>query len=60
MILPSKHLSEQRALISVGAEILVQLKRPLDVSDLWEKVRDAHHSGNADDNLSFDWFTLAL
>lgn len=60
MILPSKHLSEHRAILSVGAEILLQIKQPIDASELWEIVRDARAYKNADHPLSFDWFTLAL
>jgi hypothetical protein len=44
MILPGKHLSPHRALIGVGAEILVQLDRPREVSDLWDRVRAARVS----------------
>lgn len=60
MILPSKHLSQSRALIGVGAEILFQLNEPLAVSELWERVRtDRAHKPDAAP-LSFDWFVLAL
>lgn len=57
MILPGKHLSSQRALIGVGAEILTQLDRPRDVSDLWDRVRSSRSEGGT---LSYDWFVLAL
>jgi hypothetical protein len=60
MILPGKHLSPHRALIGVGAEILVQLDRPREVSDLWDRVRAARGSRQAATPLSFDWFVLAL
>ena len=60
MILPSKHLSEQRALIAVGSEILLRLENPRSASELWEAVRDARKLRIADIPLSFDWFTLAL
>ena len=38
MILPSKHLSQDRALLTVGAAILQNLSRPATVSALWEKM----------------------
>lgn len=60
MILPSKHLSEERALIVIGSEILLELEKPRDVSELWDRVRDAHNARSADSSLSYDWFTLAL
>lgn len=55
MILPSKHLPPERALLTVGATLLARLERPMTVSALWHKVREA-----APASLSFDWFVLAL
>jgi hypothetical protein len=60
MILPSKHLSESRTLIRVGAEILLQVEEPCAVSELWERVRTARAGGSSETPLSFDWFVLAL
>ena len=58
MILPSKHLSERRALLTVGSEVLDMLDRPRTVSSLWEAVRAG--KDNAHRRLSYDWFVLAL
>lgn len=58
MILPSKHLSEKRALLTVGSEILGMLDRPRTVSSLWEAVRAG--KDNVRRRLSYDWFVLAL
>jgi hypothetical protein len=60
MILPSKHLSQSRALIGIGAEVLSQLDEPLVVSELWERVRAARAAKPDEAPLSFDWFVLAL
>lgn len=60
MILPSKHLPKDRALISIGANILGQLESPRSVSELWEKLRAPQSKRCEDLALSFDWFTLAL
>lgn len=60
MILPTKYLPHDRALLSVGAEILEQLKEPRTVSELWECVREARMNRVAATPLSFDWFVLAL
>jgi hypothetical protein len=60
MILPGKHLRQDRALLTVGAEILVHLDEPRSVSELWERVRRARESMPALAVLSFDWFILAL
>ena len=38
MILPSKHLSHNRALLTVGATILRHLTYPVTVSALWEQM----------------------
>ena len=53
MILPSKHISQEKALLTVGAELLRHLDRPKTVSALWEDMR---HSVP----VSYDWFVLAL
>ena len=58
MILPGKHLGQDRALLSIGAEILEQLDEARTVSGLWERVRLARGSIAAP--LSFDWFVLSL
>jgi hypothetical protein len=58
MILPSKHLSERRALLTVGSEILALLDRPRTVSSVWEELRGK--SGKSVRRLSYDWYVLAL
>lgn len=58
MILPSKHLSERRALLTVGSEVLAMLDHPRTISSLWEAVRVG--KDNARRRLSYDWFVLAL
>ena len=58
MILPSKHLSERRALLTVGSEILGLLDRPRTVSSLWEAMRAGRDGTRR--RLSYDWFVLSL
>jgi hypothetical protein len=60
MILPTKHLPPDRALLGIGAEILGQLMEPRSVSELWEAVREARGKNLSAAPLSFDWFVLAL
>ena len=60
MILPSKHLSQNRALVGVGADIISQLQEPITVSELWERVRGIRSLRTDELPLSFDWFVLAL
>lgn len=38
MILPSKHISQHRALFSIGAVVLNYLTEPMTVSALWEAI----------------------
>jgi hypothetical protein len=63
MILPSKHLHQDRALLTVGAQILERLESPKTVSSLWEELRPMKNrpGQNAPSpSLSYDWFVLAL
>ena len=54
MILPSKHISEEHALLGVGAILLGHLDRPQTVTSLWEKARENNIVG------TFERFVLAL
>lgn len=60
MILPAKHLRQDRALIGVGADILATLDGPLTVSAVWDRVRADRAARSNAAPLSFDWFILAL
>jgi len=61
MILPSKHLPQDRALLTVGAHILTFLARPKTVSALWEEL-NRHDTvlATAPRRVTYDWFLLAL
>ena len=60
MILPTKHVRSDLALIGVGAEVLDILKRPLTMSRLWDEVRGRRslHAPNAP--IDYQWFVLSL
>lgn len=60
MILPSKHLSQERALLTVGARILQHLSRPRTVSALWEELPQSVAGHNNTPPLRYDGFVLAL
>ncbi len=61
MILPSKHLPQDRALLTVGANVLTFLGHPKTVSALWEEL-NRHDAGLAvtPRRITYDWFLLAL
>jgi hypothetical protein len=60
MILPSKHLSQERALLTVGARILRLLSYPMTVSALWEKMPGVTTGKKNLPPLRYDGFVLAI
>jgi len=59
MILPTKRLSDDRALLTVGAEVLRLLDEPKTVSRAWEDLKQVRASSYREP-LAYDWFVLAL
>jgi hypothetical protein len=58
VILPSKHLPHDRALLTVGAGILVNLPEPKTISAVWQDlVENQKDQGSA---MRYDNFVLAL
>jgi len=61
MILPSKHLSQNRALLTVGGRILQHMSQPTTISSLWEELPRQNSAGRNDaPPLRYDGFVLAL
>lgn len=60
MILPGKHMKQDRALLAVGGDILAVLREPMTVSALWDGTRSLRAERQSACPLSFDWFVLAL
>lgn len=60
MILPGKHLQEDRALLSIGSEILTVMGETATVSTVWEEVRALRRKREGASPLPFDWFLMAL
>ncbi|MCX6880793.1 MAG: hypothetical protein NTW21_44375 [Verrucomicrobia bacterium] len=60
MILPTKHLAQDRALLTVGARILPALEHPITVSALWEQLSRDSVSPTTPNSLRYDAFVLAL
>ncbi len=60
MILPTKHVRPDRALIGVSAEVLQILNRSMTMSRLWDEVRGRRslHAPNAP--IDYQWFILSL
>lgn len=57
MILPTKGIGTQQALLSVGADTLRLLDETKTVSRLWD---DFKKQTNRDQAVTFDWFVLGL
>lgn len=60
MILPTKHVRGDRALIGVGGEILRLLRHPMTVSRLWDEVRTFRAAFVPASPIGYEWFVLAL
>ena len=60
MILPTKHMRPDRALIGVGAEVLGVLAQPMTVSKLWDTVRSLRSADMSSPVIDYRWFVLAL
>lgn len=61
MILPTKHLSQDRSLLNVGARVLRHLKQPKSVSALWEELpRFGKAEKSQGSELAYDDFVLTL
>lgn len=60
MILPSKHLSQDRALLTVGAQILPRISQPRTVSSLWEELTRDTTKKQQSSLLRYDAFVLTL
>ena len=60
MILPTKRLNQDRALLYVGSEVLSLLEEPKTVSRIWDELQK-HRTSKAETSvLTYDWFVLAL
>ena len=60
MILPTKHIRPDRALLSVGGDLLTYLREPLTVSRLWDEIRSTRSGSDDAAPINYDWFVLAL
>ena len=59
MLMPTKHIRTENALIGVGAELLILLDRDKTVSRLFSDLQEARREGGMS-TIHFDWFLLAV
>lgn len=60
MILPTKHLSPDRAIISIASEIFELIGRRSTVSAVWNEVQENCKAGMRQGDVPYDWFILSL
>jgi len=60
MILPTKHLPSDKALLTLGAEVLLILDEPRTVSQVWDRVRAKNSGSTPKRAIGYDWFVLSL
>lgn len=60
MILPTKHLGPERAMLTIGAEILGFLTEPKTVSRLWNELSNIKRERSSTRIINYDWFILSL
>jgi hypothetical protein len=59
MLMPTKHIKAENALIGVGAEVLAQLSRDKTVSRLFYDLQEWRNK-NELTTIQFDWFLLSM
>ncbi|MDR6637425.1 ABC-three component system middle component 6 [Paenarthrobacter nitroguajacolicus] len=60
MLLPSKYVQADQALVSVGGQILLQLDKPRTVPDVWRRVNKWRREHGMQSFVPFWWFSLAM
>jgi hypothetical protein len=60
LLLPTKGIGPDRALITIGSEVLDVLRTPTSVSGLWERFNASRSRSSESTRVTFDWFSLSL
>ncbi len=60
MLLPTKGISHERALLTLGAEVLDMLQSPTSISGLWTRFSSSRAALAESEKITFDWFSLTL
>lgn len=60
MLLPSKFIEPDQALLTLGGQILLQLSAPLSVAETWTRLNRWRVEQRMQSFVPFWWFALAL
>jgi hypothetical protein len=60
VIQPTKGISVDRALLTVGAQVLWQLDQPATVTAVWHSLKEWRRKTGYQANIQYSWFILAL
>jgi hypothetical protein len=60
MIVPTKGIAPQRALLTVAAQVSMSLTEPMTVSQTWNALKEWRTDNANDAALPFSWFVLSL
>jgi hypothetical protein len=60
LIQPTKGISVDRALLTVGAQVIQQIDQPSTVSAVWHSFKEWRRKNGYPPNVSYWWFILAL
>lgn len=60
MLLPTKGIEPQRALLTLGANLVFLLETPATISALWERFSKYLNESGIDVKITFDLYALAL
>lgn len=60
MILPTKGITPDRSILSVGSDLLDLLDSPQSVSNLWSRYLNFRKQMGLERPVNFNWFVLTL
>ena len=56
MILPTRNIAPERALLTIAGTIFERLSEPATISRIWDDIREEHHKRP----IAYPWFLLAM
>ena len=60
MILPTKGITPDRSILSVGSDLLDLLDSPQSVSNLWSRYLNFRKQMGLERPVNYDWFVLTI